>query len=231
MKRLFALLALCGLTLAPVFAMTPEEQAIYDEMVRQSGLDPAEVAKATRQAEAARAGMESNGGLYHYDIVGVYQRETDISGDSNWPAYADVSDRVEISLSWNLSALELAGDPAVTNYASVTGTPRNFERSCEPPTVEGTYEQADVQGVAQGMGGTVTLTVQTRHPALKVVQMCVGSRKPIPASEETTMIELVVPSPVALTMDVPPSNDMEITPDKHSIIWRKDGWTWTFTPR
>ncbi len=52
----------------------------------------------------------------------------------------------------------------------------------------------------------------------------------MPAKVDEEIEEFGVPSPVMLAMPLPPSKELEITPDKKSFIVRKKGWTWTLTP-
>jgi hypothetical protein len=56
------------------------------------------------------------------------------------------------------------------------------------------------------------------------------SRKSIAAGRNTRPEELVMPSPVMLGMSLSDSDNMRISPDKKSLIHKKAGWTWTFTP-
>jgi len=41
---------------------------------------------------------------------------------------------------------------------------------------------------------------------------------------------MVVPSPVMLGMALPDSDNLRISADRKSMIQKKAGWTWTFTP-
>ena len=40
----------------------------------------------------------------------------------------------------------------------------------------------------------------------------------------------MVVSPVSFGMPLPDSDDLRISTDKKSLIAKKDGWTWTYTP-
>jgi hypothetical protein len=52
----------------------------------------------------------------------------------------------------------------------------------------------------------------------------------VPASRNARPEELTVPSPVLFGMALPESGDLRVSPDRKSLIQKKAGWTWTFTP-
>jgi hypothetical protein len=62
------------------------------------------------------------------------------------------------------------------------------------------------------------------------VQFCTGKRKAVPASRDLRPESFGVVSPVAFGMPLPDSDALRISPDKKSLITKKAGWTWTFTP-
>jgi hypothetical protein len=168
--------------------------------------------------------------LIRYHIVGVYQDRTNVVGDANWIGYADVTDRVVIDLKWRLSASKLEGTPSFLNEKSVVKNLCNPEPSCLPPILKGEYEHYELLGIKEGLGGALELQVQTTYPVVEVAQFCTGNRKTVPASRRTRPEELVVPSPVMLGMPLPDSDNLRISPDKKSLVHKKAGWTWTFTP-
>ena len=69
-----------------------------------------------------------------------------------------------------------------------------------------------------------------RNPVVDVAQMCTGARVKVPASSKTRPEEMVVPSPILLTAGVADSDNLSISKDRKSLIHKKAGWTWTFTP-
>ena len=230
-----ALLLLLTLTLPaePALAqnkMSAEDEAIYRNMLKAAGVDPGAVNDAAKSNAAARRGTEGNMGIVDYHIVGVYQGRTNVSGDSNWLAYADVTDRVVIDLKWKLAESTLAGTPTIQNTKSEVKNPRNPEPSCSPPVIKGEYEHYELQGIKQGLGGALELQVKTAYPVVEVAQFCTGARKTIPASSKLHAEEMVIPSPVMLGMSLPDSDTLRISADKKSMIQKKSGWTWTFTP-
>ena len=166
-----------------------------------------------------------------YHIVGVYQAQTNVIGGANAIGYADVTDRVVIDLKWKLSESKLVGKPVFQNEKSVVSNLRDYEPKCLPPKLKGEYEHFELLGVKDGLGGALELQVRTTYPAAEVVQFCTGKFKPVPASIKTEPEELVVPSPVMLGMPLPDADNLRIAKDKKSLISKKGGWTWTFTPR
>lgn len=166
--------------------------------------------------------------VVRYHIVGEYQEQTYIASDGS--GQADVTDRVMIDLTWKLSESKLVGTPIFQNTKSVVKNPRDREPSCLPPILKGEYEHYELLGIKEGLGGALELQVQTTYPEVDVAQSCTASRKSVPASSKTRPEELVVPSPVMFAMPLPDSDNLRVSPDKKSLIHKKAGWTWTFTP-
>jgi hypothetical protein len=210
--------------------MSPEDEAIYKNMIKSVGIDPDVGMKAKKQNESARQWTEGKDGIVDYHIVGVYQGRTNVVGGSDWIGYADVADRVVIDLKWNLAESKLVGMPSFQNTKSEVKNLRNSEPSCLPPVLKGEYEHYELQAIKQGLGGALELLVQTTYPMVEVSQLCTGKRKSLPASRKTHPEEMVVPSPVAFGMKLPDSDNLRISSDKKSLIQKKAGWTWTFTP-
>jgi len=172
----------------------------------------------------------SSAKIVSYHIVGVYQAQTDVIGDTNWIGYADVTDRVVIDLKWNLPESKLAGTPTFQNSKSEAKNLRNWEAKCLPPVLKGEYEHYELLAIKDGMAGALEIQVRTTYPAAEVVQFCTGKRKAVPGHIDTRPEEFGVISPVVFGMPLPDSDDLRISKDKKSLIVKKKGWTWTFTP-
>ncbi|MGB9006495.1 MAG: hypothetical protein WCB96_12290 [Candidatus Aminicenantales bacterium] len=184
-------------------------------------------------AQAQQMDMEAmmrwgSADVVRFHIVGVYQGQPSIASDGS--GRADVTDRVVIDLKWKLSESKLVGTPSFQNTKSVLKNPHDMEPSCLPPILKGEYEHYELLGIKDGLGGALELQVQTTYPVVEVAQFCTASRKPVPASRKTRPEDLVVPSPVMLAMPLPDSDNLRVSPDKKSLIHKKGGWTWTFTP-
>jgi hypothetical protein len=168
--------------------------------------------------------------LLRYHIVGVYQARTNVIGDPNWIGYADVTDRVVIDLKWMLSESKMVGTPTFLNEKSEVKNLRNYDPKCLPPVLKGDYEHFELLEIKEGPGGALELEARTSYPASQVVQFCSGPLKSIPPKVVTRPMEFVVPSPVMMAMSLPDSDDLRVSADKKSMIVKKNGWTWTFTP-
>lgn len=210
--------------------MSPADEAIYKNMMKSTGVDPTMGMEAVKQNESNRRWTEGSG-IVDYHIVGVYQGQPIITSDpGKGSGVADVKDRVVIDLKWKLSESQLVGTPSFKNTKSVLTNPRDLEPSCKPPVLKGEYEHYELLGIKNGLGGALELQVQTNYPVVEVVQFCTGSRKSIPAARKAHVEEMVVPSPVMFGMPLPDSDQLRISPDKKSLVTKKAGWTWTFTP-
>jgi hypothetical protein len=209
--------------------MSAEDEAIYRNMMKAAGVDPGAANDAAKSNAAARRWTDGKG-IVDYHIVGVYQSRTNVAGDSNWIAYADVTDSVVIDLKWKLAEAALVGTPNFQNTKSEVKNPRNPEPSCSPPVIKGEYEHYELQGIKQGPGGALELQVKTTYPVVEVAQFCTGARKTIPAGSKAHVEEMVIPSPVMLGMSLPDSDNLRISADRKSMIQKRSGWTWTFTP-
>jgi hypothetical protein len=182
-----------------------------------------------RQADANAMMMWGSAEVVRYHIVGVYQARTNVIGDPNWIGYADVTDSVVIDLKWKLSESKMLGTPVIRNEKSAAKNLRNYEPKCLPPVLDGDYEHFELLEIKDGLGGALELIARTTYPASRVAQFCTGAYKSIPPKIDTRPMDFVVPSPVMLAMPLPDSDTLRVSPDKKSLIVKKDGWTWTFT--
>lgn len=172
----------------------------------------------------------SSADIVRYHIVGEFKGRADVIGDVNWIGYADVTDRVVIDLKWKLSESRLIGTPVIRNEKSALANLCNFEPKCLPPKLNGEYEHFDLLGLKDGLGGALEMQVQTVYPAAGVAQFCTGKFKQVPASVKKRPEDFTVVSPVMFAMPLPDSDSLRVSRDKKSLIVKKDGWTWTYTP-
>jgi hypothetical protein len=164
-----------------------------------------------------------------YHIVGVYSAKTDVVAGGE-VGYADVTDRVVIDLTWKLSEAKLVGTPTVVNEKSAVKNLANYEPKCAPPTLKGEYEHFTALSIKDGLAGSVEIQVQQVYPAANVIQFCTGAPKAVAAKTETRPEEFMVVSPMIFAMPTTSNSDVTISADKKSIIVKKGGWTWTYTP-
>jgi hypothetical protein len=166
--------------------------------------------------------------VIRYHIVGVYQGTPIIAGDGS--GIADVGDRVVMDFTWKLSEMKLIGKPTFQNFKTTVAKPRDRDGKCMPPALKGDYEHYDVIGIKDGLSGSLDIQVQTLYPVVDVPQFCTGKPKAVPAKNDVRSEQFVVVSPVTFGMPLPDSDDLRISPDKKSLVAKKDGWTWTYTP-
>jgi len=164
-----------------------------------------------------------------YHIVGVYSAKTNILAGTE-VGYADVTDRVVIDLTWKVSQAKLVGTPTITNEKSTIKNLSNYEPKCNPPTLKGEYEHYTLLSIKEGVTGSAEMQVQRVYPAANVIQFCTGSPKPVAGKTETEVEEFGVVSPMLFAMPLGDNKEISISPDKKSIIVKRKGWTWTYTP-
>lgn len=166
--------------------------------------------------------------VVRYHVVGDYQATSFVASDAS--GQADFSDHVVIDFTWKLSEAKLVGAATFQNFKSMAAKLRDREAVCLPPILMGAFEFYDLLEVKDGLDGTLHFTVRTTRPVVEVAQACTASRRPVPAKIDERTEQFTVASPVMLAMPLPPSGDLAASPDKKSLIYRKDGWTWTMTP-
>lgn len=210
--------------------MSPQEEAIYREMIKNSGADPEAVMAASKKVDASRKWTDAKGGIVHYRIEGAFQGQVNVVGGSNWIGYADVTDRVVIELDWNLRESKLAGTPQIQNFKATARNFRNPEPKCLPPIPKGDYEHFELLGIKNGLGGALEFQTRTSYPLVEVAQMCTGARIKVPASVKTRPESFVVLSPLMLDNPGADSDKVRISKDRKSMNHKEAGWTWTFTP-
>src|SRR6185369_15679842 len=120
--------------------------------------------------------------------------------------------------------------PTFQNAKTVVTNLSDREPKCLPPVLKGEYEHYELLGIKEGLSGMLEFQVQTTYPVVEVAQFCTASRKSVPAKKQTQLEQFVVISPVSFGMPLPDSDDLRISTDKKSLIRKKDGWTWTYTP-
>jgi len=196
---------LLGFLLAATFASAQAQQMDMDAMMKWGSAD-----------------------LIRYHIVGVYQGKPIIASEG--AGRADVSDRVVIDFTWKLSEMKLVGQPTFKNTKSTVTNPVDYEPKCLPPVLKGEYEHFELLGIKEGLSGSLEFQVQTSYPVVEIAQFFTASRKAAPAKKDTRLEQFVVISPVTFGMPLPDSDDLRVSKDKKSLVAKKDGWTWTYTP-
>ena len=92
-------------------------------------------------------------------------------------------------------------------------------------------EHSTIEQLKAGLGGQLTMVVRTDYPAGDVPVACTGGNQHSPASASTTETDFIVPGIALLMMgDQLTGDDIRVSPDKRSLIVKRDGWTYTYTP-
>ncbi len=164
-----------------------------------------------------------------YHVEGAFSGKALIS-DPNGGAWADVTDRVAIDLEWDLRNGTLVHVLKIANSPTKTTNIRQGEPKCAPPAPMGPYEHWTVVEVANGPSGQPEMKVETTIPDVNVPQFCTGKPKLWKGRKIVRPEELVVVSPVMLTMPLGSSKDVKVSDDRRSVVTKKGDWTWTFTP-
>ncbi|MES2623651.1 MAG: hypothetical protein V4628_00095 [Pseudomonadota bacterium] len=166
--------------------------------------------------------------VVYYAVEGIYSGETSMTATMG--GFADVVDRVSFTFEWSLTEAKLLNVTSLENYPSEVQKLRDFEAACLPPVLKGVYEQATVQEVTNGLGGSLDMKIETSYPDVEVAQSCTASRKAVRAEKSIEVYTLPVPSPIIMAMGAAPTDTLSFTPDKKSMIFKDGNWTWTFTP-
>ena len=84
--------------------------------------------------------------------------------------------------------------------------------------------------IKDGLAGSLEMQVQQIYPAANVIQFCTGAPEAVATKTERRREEFIVVSPVIFAMPATGNKDVTISADKKSIVVKKGGWTWTYTP-
>ena len=170
--------------------------------------------------------------VIHWSAVGDYAGDVMVL-DAGTNGYAPVTDHVEFAYDFTLEGnTGLTGTPTFKNFPSTTGALRNGAEGCRAPTISGApYEHWTIEKIEQGIGGAVALTVRSDFPEGQVPVACTGGNQPSPARAKATHVELPIPSVSFFMMGDQLTGDIQLSADKRSIIHKRDGWTFVYTPR
>ena len=164
-----------------------------------------------------------------YRLEGSYSAKTLIS-EPNGGAWADVTDRVAVDFEWDLRNMKLVRVVRLENAPSKASNVRQMEPTCAPPLPRGAYEHWTVLEVASGLSGQLEMKVETTIPDVDTPQFCTGKPKAFKGRKNVRPEEVSVLSPIFLGMPLGASSDVKVSDDRKSLVMKKDGWTWTFTP-
>lgn len=169
--------------------------------------------------------------VIHWSVVGDYEGEALILNVGT-SGYAQVKDHVEIGFDITTAGNGgLVGTPTFKDAPTQIGSLRNGAKGCRAPTVSGRYEHSTITSLKDGLGGQLAMTVRTDYPAGAVPVACTGGNQASPARSSTTHQDLIVPGIMLLAMgDQMSGKDVRVSKDKKSLIVKRGGWTYTYTP-
>ena len=163
-----------------------------------------------------------------YRIVGAFDAQTSVTANSQ--GLGEVKDRVVINLVWDQTTAQLVGTPTFENSPTTVGKLSDREPKCVPPVLSGTYEHFDLMKVTPGIGATIVLEAKRSFPDAKTSKVC-SSLEASPRKTGDAREELVIPATTILGMPVASGAEAIVrSADRKSMTWKRQGWTWTFTP-
>jgi hypothetical protein len=167
--------------------------------------------------------------VIHYSVVGDYEGEDMVvRGGTN--GLAHVTDHVEIGFDFDQTEAKLIGTPVIKDFPSTMGAIRNGADGCLPPTLSGTYEHSTIESLEPGLAGQLAMTVRTDYPAATMMLVCTSGKQAVDAHSEVQHEEFFVPGVMILAMPGEQSSDMTISEDGKSIVIKRHGWTYVYTP-
>lgn len=169
-----------------------------------------------------------------YSITGVYSAPTNLAYQDRSGQVADVTDRVNVQLRWNVQNNTMDGEAKVENFPSVAENVRNEVASCPPPVLKGAYEHLEVTGITSGEAQRVDLTGVRSFPEVDLTD-CDGAThtRTVGRGQDNVVVYLPMPNPMLLAMPALASGgqmQVVVAPDKKSFVIKLNGWTWTYVP-
>ena len=163
-----------------------------------------------------------------YRIVGTFAAQTPVTANSQ--GLGQINDRVVINLVWDQVEAKLVGTPTVENSAATVGALSDREPKCVPPVLSGTYEHFDLVKVTPGLAATIVLEAKRSFPSAKTSKVC-SSFEASPPKTVDVREELALPAPTILAMPIASGSEAVVrSADRKTMTWKRQGWTWTFTP-
>lgn len=169
--------------------------------------------------------------VIHWSVVGDFEGDALILNVGT-SGYAPVKDHVEIGFDYTTEGNGgLVGTPTFTDSQTEMGAIRNGAEGCRAPTISGKYEHSTIESIKNGLGGQITMIVRTDYPAGTVPVACTGGDQASPKRSTPDQVEFIVPGIMLFAMgDQLNDDNMQISKDKSSLIIKRDGWTYTYTP-
>ena len=173
--------------------------------------------------------------VVHFEVVGeIAQKHVQIP-PTDADLYADVVDRVTLSLDWNRKKGVIVGTPVIRNDAAKVSNLFGMEKKCPTGKLNGPYEHFDVVEIRQARPKEALELVGKRiHPETMVADSCSSKLRLFKGATVAAKEYIGLPDPQMLAMAgmIQKGSPFTVTPDGRSIVMKalNNNWVWTFTP-
>lgn len=177
----------------------------------------------------------SNAEVVHYEIVGEFSRKQVQIPPTDADLYADVTERVRISLDWNRTSKKIVGTPKIINEPGTLAKITGLDAKCPAGKVNGPYEHFDVSEIRPmaGMPETLELIGKRIHPETQVAESCSSKLRRYKGAVKPVTEFIGIPDAIGLAIRMNPAQGgVRLSPDFKSIVvsGQNSSWVWTFTP-
>ena len=200
----------------------------------------ASLASAQQTPDMAAAAKWEKVKIIQYEVVGEITLKGHQIPAADADLYADVTDRVRLSFTWDKEKGVIVGKPTITNE---TGTATNIQgvdklskgkKQCPTGKINGTYEHFDVVEIRQPQGPRTALELIGKriHPETQVAEACGNKLKTYKGATKDAKEHIMPPDPMMLAFRQTGTPSIKVSPDGKSISMGSlnEKWVWTFTP-
>ena len=197
-------------------------------------------APAQQMPDMAAAAKWEKVKIIQYEVVGEITLKGHQIPAADADLYADVTDRVRLSFTWDKEKGVIVGKPTITNE---TGTAANVQgvdklskgkKQCPSGKINGTYEHFDVVEIRQPQGPRTALELVGKriHPETQVAEACSNNLKTYKGATKDAKEHIMPPDPMMLAFKQTGTPSIKVSPDGKSISMGSlnEKWVWTFTP-
>lgn len=173
--------------------------------------------------------------IVQYEVVGEVRAKHVQIPPTDADLYADVVDRVTLSLVWNRRKGVLVGAPVIRNEPAKVSNLFGMDKKCPTGKLNGPYEHFDVVEVRQARPGEALELIGKRiHPDTLVAESCGKGLRPYKGATVAAKEYVALPDPEMLGMAAMLNKEgpVMITPDGRSFVMKalNNPWVWTATP-
>lgn len=166
-----------------------------------------------------------------YRVEGVHKaRVPVVLGD--YEGKGDVTDRVIVEFTWDVTKRKVAGPITVTDATSEVGNLKSDKTNCPPPQLKAAYEH--FQSASSGMVADLIEIKGTRtYPAASVSNYPAScSMRAVPGGKQAAVLHVGTGmEPQVLAMPNMQGSPVTIAADRKSFTMKgAENWMWTYTP-